>query len=47
LKALVALRSANIEETSDPICDMLLVLRTATQTHEMQVLGFTTHSETK
>jgi len=47
LKALVALRSANVEENGDPICYMLLVLRIATQTHEMHVLGFTAHSETK
>ena len=48
MKAPVALRSTNLEETGDPICDMFLVLRIATQTHEMQLLGFTTtHSETK
>ena len=47
MKASVALRSANLEETGDPICDMFLVLRIATQTNEMQVLGFTTQSEAK
>jgi hypothetical protein len=47
LKAPVTLRSANLEETGDPICDMFLLLRIATQTHEIQVLGFKIHSDTK
>jgi hypothetical protein len=43
----LALRSANLEEAGDPICDMFLVFSISTQTHEIQESGVKTHSETK